>query len=105
MQISASVLETEFHYSLGRGESSVVFDQILTGEQVEKFIAVNEALHILSSVTDTLIQFMKPSINQLVIYSEATPILKRHRLLNEMDEDNLLTYDAMTLEDIDYVIL
>ena len=105
MQISASVLETEFHYSLGSGESSVVFDQILTGEQVEKFIAVNEALHILSSVTDTLIQFMKPSINQLAIYSEATPILKRHRLLNEMDEDNLLAYDAMTLEDIDYVIL
>ncbi|WP_196032799.1 hypothetical protein [Flavonifractor plautii] len=105
MQISASVLETEFHYSLGCGESSVAFDQILTGEQMEKFIAVNEALHILSGVTDTLIQFMKPGTNELTIYAEAIPILKRHRLLNEMDEESLLTYDTMTLEDIDYVIL
>ena len=41
----------------------------------------------------------------ILLSAAATPILKRHRLLNEMDADTLLTYDDMALEDIDYIIL
>ena len=105
VQLAASVLGTEFHYSLGMGNSSVVIGASLADEQLQKFEAANSALHILSSVTESITQFMEPEAAGIAILADASPILKRHRLLSEMDADALAFYDDMTLEEIDYVIL
>ena len=48
---------------------------------------------------------MNPNANALEIASELSAIVKRHRLLYEMDSDTLSTYDDMSLDDVDYVIL
>lgn len=105
VQIAASVLGTEFHYSLGSGASSIAFDSAVTGEQMHKYEAVNKALHILSSVTESITQYMAPSDGSILLHADMEPILKRYRLLGEMDADALSAYDDMTLEEIDFVIL
>ena len=48
---------------------------------------------------------MAPEKGGILLSAADKQILKRHRLLNEMDADTLLTYDDMALEDIDYIIL
>ena len=69
------------------------------------FMAMQSAVEVLSSVTASLIQFMSPKPAALEIVSEADAIIKRHRLLREMDFDTLSTYDDMSLDDVDYVII
>lgn len=105
VQIAASVLGTEFHYSLGSGANAIAFNTAVTKEQMHKYEAVNRALHILSSVTESITQYMTPSDGSILLNAAVEPILKRYRLLGEMDTDTLSAYDDMTLEDIDFVIL
>lgn len=105
VQIAASVLGTEFHYSLGSGVSAIEFYSAVVGEQMHKYEAVNEAIHILLSVTETITQYMTPSDNSISLNAAMEPILKRYRLLDEMGADELSTYDDMALDEIDFVIL
>lgn len=105
VQVAANVLGTEFHYSLGFGASAIAFDSAVTGELMYKYEAANEALHILSSITESIIQYMAPSDGSILLNVAMEPILKRYRLLGEMDADALSAYDDMTLEEIDFVIL
>ena len=70
-----------------------------------KMIEVKSSLELLSSATASLTEFMNPNANSLEIASELSAIVKRHRLLYEMDSDTLSTYDDMSLDDVDYVIL
>ncbi|MEQ2620100.1 hypothetical protein AAAX56_04780 [Hominicoprocola fusiformis] len=73
------------------------------------FMSVEDKLQItaasIDGITEKITQFMTPEKGGILLSAAATPILKRHRLLNEMDADTLLTYDDMALEDIDYIIL
>lgn len=105
IQIAAQAVETEIHFSLGRGQFPIILDNKVLGAQMTKFFEVESALEVLSSVTTSLTQFMNPESNALEIASEVTAIVKRHRLLYEMDSDTLSTYDDMSLDDVDYVIL
>ena len=51
-------------------------------------------------------QFFVPGENALeIVPFEVEAIVKRHRLLYEMDADTLSAYDDMSLNDVDYVIL
>lgn len=105
IQISASVIDTEFHYSLGKAESQIEFGAAIPEDYVTKFEAFNNSLHILSSVVESIIQFMEPDNGEVIVDADVSAILKRHRLLNEMDGDSLRVYDEMTLEEIYYVIV
>lgn len=105
IQIAAQAVETEIHFSLGRSQFPIILDNKVLGEQMTKFIEVKSSLELLSSVTGSLTQFVNPATNALEIASEVTAITKRHRLLYEMDSDTLSTYDDMSLDDVDYVIL
>ena len=74
-------------------------------ERQKKYEAIQSTVEILAGITEKITQFMAPEKGGILLSAAATPILKRHRLLNEMDADTLLTYDDMALEDIDYIIL
>lgn len=105
IQIAAQAVETEIHFSIGRSQFPIILDNQVLGEQMTKFIEFKSSLEVLSSVTESLTQFMNPEANDLEIASEVTAIVRRHRLLYEMDSDMLSTYDDMSLDDVDYVIL
>lgn len=106
LQISASVLETEIHYSLGRGESGIELSaDVGEGDYATKYLAAQNEVGILAVAVESLRQFMEPDDNALALDMDASCILRRYRLLGEMDNDELLSYDDMTLEDVDYVIL
>lgn len=104
MQIAAAVIETEIHFSLGSGESEVELFASADGA-AKKYEAIQSTVEILAGITEKITQFMAPEKGGILLSAAATPILKRHRLLSEMDADTLLTYDDMALEDIDYIIL
>lgn len=104
MQIAAAVTETEIHFSLGSGESE--FELLTSGDCTAiKHEVICDIVEIFAGVVEKITQFMTPAKGDILLSAAATPILKRHRLLNEMDADTLLTYDDMTLDDIDFVIL
>ena len=104
MQIAAAVIETEIHFSPGSGESGIELSASADGT-AKKYEAIQSTVEILTGITEKITQFMAPEKGGILLSAAATPILKRHRLLNEMDAYTLLTYDDMALEDIDYIIL
>ncbi len=107
VQITAQVLDTEIHYSLGAGENCIELGSEVTdgGDSAIKHMVIENVVELLSTVTESIRQFMAPEVNAICFDTEAAFILKRCRLLEEMDDDNIAKYDNMTLEEIDYVIL
>lgn len=77
----------------------------VSDEYATKFEAAQNVVTILASAVELIIQYMEPESSSMQFAAEVATILKRHRLLAEMDEDMLSSYDDMTLEGIDYVIL
>lgn len=106
LQLAASVLGTELHFSLGAGGSGVVIGASAdNGELVTKYESAQNQLEVLAELTDTLTQFMVPEEASFELTAVVRPIVKRHRLLGEMDESALVSFDDMTLEELDYIIL
>lgn len=106
VQLAAEVLATELHYSLGEGSSHIEIDATVgSGDYSTKYETFENAVLILSQVTESIQQFMAPEQSAIFFGFDSECILKRHRLLYEMDNDALSAYDDMTLEEIDYVII
>lgn len=105
ISIAANSVETEIHFSLGRGSSNLEVASYLIGEQIEKRESVVTCLDILSDLSELLLLCMQPTTNFIEFAGSVNAITKRYRLLAEMDSDKLTQYDDMTLEDVDYVIL
>lgn len=105
MQLAASVLETEIHFSLGSGATGIEISSEVSEEFMTKYEVAQNAVSILAQVVEWIIQYMEPESNGVQFAAEVTTVLKRHRMLEEMDEDSLLSYDDMTLDEVDYIIL
>lgn len=106
IEITNSSVETEIRYSLGRCTFPIVLDNQVLGEQMAKYLTAESVIEIQSSAEGTLKQFFVPEMNTLeIVPFDVEAIVKRHRLLYEMDSDTLSTYDDMSLNDVDYVIL
>lgn len=105
MQLAASVLETEIHFSFGSGAEELEIACDVSEEYATKCEVAYNAVSILAQVVEWLIQYMEPESNGVQFAAEVTTVLKRHRKLEEMDEDMLLSYDDMTLEEVDYIIM
>lgn len=106
MEITAAVLGTEIHFSLGSGENAIVLGaDVDGGDVVTKHLAIESTVSILADVTESITQFMHPTESSMLFGMDAESIIKRHRLLGEMDADALVSYDDMTLEEVDFVIL
>lgn len=103
--IAQYVLGTEIHYPLGRGNNALLIGGTVTGISVERFIEIDHALHIMADAIGSAIKYITLEQSGIVIDMDASPIVKRHRLLSEMDGDTLSDYDDMTLDEIDFVIL
>lgn len=106
IQMAADVLATELHYSLGEGTSAIEFPaDIGDGDCSTKYEEFETAVIFVAEVVEAIRQFMHPELHSIAIGIVVDPIMKRHRLLSEMDADNLSAYDDMLLEEIDYVII
>lgn len=106
IQMAADVLATELHYSLGEGTSAIDFSaDIGDGDCSTKYEEFETAVIFVAEVVEAIRQFMHPELHSIAIGIVVDPIMKRHRLLSEMDADNLSAYDDMLLEEIDYVII
>lgn len=106
IQMAADVLATELHYSLGEGTSAIEFSaDIGDGDCSTKYEEFETAVIFVAEVVEAIRQFMHPELHSIAIGIVVDPIMKRHRLLSEMDADNLSAYDDMLFEEIDYVII
>ena len=106
IQMAADVLATELHYSLGEGISAIELSaDIGDGDCSTKYEEFETAVIFVAEVVEAIRQFMHPELHSIAIGIVVDPIIKRHRLLSEMDVDNLSAYDDMLLEEIDYVII
>ena len=107
LQIVSNAVETEIRFSLGRCTFPIVLDNQVLGEQMTKYLTTESAIEIKpSAVEETLKKFIAPETNALeLVPCELEPIVKRHRLLYEMDSDTLSAYDDMSFNDLDYVII
>lgn len=106
LQMAADVLAAELRNSFGKGTSALALTAGMgNGDYTTKYEGVTAIVSIWSAATEEIQQFMEPAEHGLTLGFAADPILKRHRLLHEMDSGSLSAYDDMTLEDTDYVIL
>lgn len=106
IQISNETAETELRYSLGRCTFPIVLNSQELTEQMTKCLATESAIEMQSSATGGLKQFFAPKATALeVVPLEIQTVVKRHRLLYEMASDEFSTYDDMSLNDVDYVII
>lgn len=106
IQMAADVLATELHYSLGEGISAIELSaDIGDGDCSTKYEEFETVVIFVAEVVEAIRQFMHPELHSIAIGIVVDPIMKRHRLLSEMDADNLSAYDDMLLEEIDYVII
>lgn len=105
ISIAAEALETEIHFSLGSGSSQLEITDVILGEQIKKQESVRACLQIFSELSDLLLLCMRPKPTTIEFDASVSAIVKRHRLLAEMDLDEVSEYDNMTLEEVDYVIL
>lgn len=106
LELAASVLATEIHFSLGEGFSNFIIGATAEGgDLTTKYETAISKLSIFAELTDTIMQFMDVKSSTVELAADINPILKRHRLLNEMDDSALVSFDDMTLEEVDYVIL
>lgn len=105
MELAALVLGTEIHFSFGRAFSNMAFNSKVSNDVLYKMEAPNVAIELTHSATESITQFMSLEDVAVEIAMAAEPILKRHRLLEEMDDSMLESYDDMSLEDLYYVII
>lgn len=105
IQLAAIVTETELHYSLGYGENIVEFDADILSANMRKLELFQNALSLLISASEKITQFVFPGGSSIRMGLSVSPIVKRYRLLYEIDQHTLSGYDTMTLEETDYVIL
>lgn len=105
-QIAAAVLGTELHYSLGYGESGIAISaDVSDGDYAAKYETVLSTVSILAEAIESITQIVSPPKHEIQVLSEAVFIKRRHRLLYELDPNTLISYDDMSLNDVDYVIL
>ncbi len=104
-ELSALVLGTEIHYPLGNAFSSIALRAELAGTNVEKGISGGSGIALGITITESAQSYADPKPETVVFGVSCEFILKRHRLLTDMDNNGLSTYDGMSLEDADYVIL
>lgn len=102
--IAAKIGETEFHYPLGDGQSRAILDVSKPATQAEKKIEIKNAVVAFCDLTVDTISFLSFSEN-VEVRSSLKAGMKRCRMLFELDGGALSEFDAMTLEELDFVVL
>lgn len=105
IEIVTLVLGTEIRHSLGRWYPGIAVNSRVRKTWAQKFIVANAVTAIMQEATGKLVKVLYPDDSVTVITSNAHAGLKRYRLLFEMDDDTLSSYDDVSLGVLDYVIL
>lgn len=102
--IVAGIGETEFHYSLGNGNSAISIDTSEPDTVAEKKLQIGDAIEMFYDLVVETISLFSVS-NDTEILLALNVGLKRYRLLSELDDKTLAEIDNMTLEELDFVVL
>ena len=102
--VGISNVEADIKHSLGTYNDGIAVG-LTVSEDVAKYITVANKVGIGAS-TDIVMAWETDStdVSVIEIGAEASVVLGYYRLLNEMDEDTLATYDSETVKDVDYII-
>ena len=102
--IAASIGETEFHYSLGDGDSAIGIEISEPNIVAEKKLQISNAIESFCElVVETISMFAVSNDTNILMTLSAG--MKRHRLLSELDNNTLSELDDMTLGELDYIVL
>lgn len=106
VELAAMVLGTRLAHSLGRAISGITIGAKVTGTKARKMEAASGIIQFMADAAPILIKLIHPERSDLIIDADISgSMLKRYRLLSEMDNLTLNDFDDMTLNEVDYVIL
>lgn len=106
IELTAMVLGTRLSHSLGRAISGITIDSKVIGTKAKKLEVANSIIQLMAEAAPVLIKLIHPESDGLIVDANISgSMLKRHRLLDEMDNFALNDFDNMTLDEVDYVIL
>lgn len=91
--------------SLGYGNSVI---EILADASLSeaRYIEAKDQIEIGVAVQDVLNETASPDTSGLAIASSIEDVnMRRYRKLSEMDDNTIATYDDMSLDDIDYILV
>ena len=97
--------DLEMWYTLGTAENYMYLSIENSSVQSEKFMTYQDFLPLIAEINGMLECFINPLGGNILLSSALDAGMKRHRLLSEVDELTLADLDAMSLDDLDYVIL
>lgn len=106
MAVNASLLDIEEHTSLGAVQNEIELRSNITETpRLEKRGQVDGRIIIEVSEQFKKICNLQTFINPIVFSATAQAIIRRYRLLQEMDDLDVATFDDMMLDDVDYVTI
>ena len=106
MTVNASLLDIEEHTSLGSVQNEIELrSNIIETPQLKKRGQVDGRIVIEVSEQFKKICNLQAFINPIVFGSTAQAIIRRYRLLQEMDDLDVAAFDDMMLDDVDYVTI
>lgn len=103
--VSADDLRADIYIPAGSGNNTVYISESVAGALAQKCETFNNGIKTLIAITDTIIRSVAPEGIGVTMNAQVTPLLKRLSLLSEIDTNTLGSYDAQTLEDVDYIII
>lgn len=106
MTVDASLLDIKERISLGSGQNDVELRSDITeAPLLKKREQVGGQIVIEVSEQFGKICNIQTLINPIVFGATAQAIIRRYRLLQEMDDLDVAAFDDMMLDDVDYVII
>jgi len=77
----------------------------VNGSNLTKYEIINGTIGLLATLIETVTQYAAPSSHSMEMIMEAQSVVRRHRLLSEMDANTLEAFGEMSLEDLYYVVI
>lgn len=106
MIVNASLLDIEEHTTLGSVQNEIELRSNITETpQIEKREQVDGRIIIEVSEQFKKICNLQTFINPIVFSATAQAIIRRYRLLQEMDDLDVAAFDDMMLDDVDYATI
>lgn len=104
MSIVAQITDIEIHYSLGDANSAMAITASEPETSAVKRITISNEIELFCEMAATVISYFQAN-PMVTIQSSVNAVMKRYRLLEEIDDAALEELDDMTLEELDYVWL
>lgn len=105
IEVKPEVISIEIHFPLGIGVSDMLIGVVSDGERATKFEEYEQDLLVDADAAYILRYMIAPAVSESIIDTSAVFAAKRCRLLQEMDAMQLSSFDDMSLDAVDYIIL